>query len=426
MAGDLWHLAGALALDSNTQLQCVRSETFSGQDPLTDADKKVLRRFGGIANLSKHARKNPGTGVVLDEGETAPRGTVVTWQDAVDYSVKSPITSPAPNKKPPLKTRLVGDTLSSTSIIVENARRNAKQTRCQLNKAFINNPATTRRDNSRNKLLSNSVFALRVDYINHIYKEVANIQANKLLFVNMRFATGNQNLQHNITPGLLDQIIQAANQVNAQVVRVGLPENKDSLNFNSQDLTAHNALVTKIRNLSNSSLKDSVDIYAERKNANNDYLNEAIFNAMFAEKTFQPLFWVALIDACKDAKKEIVGLIGGRSGGMDIAAWVGMRTACYDRVNHEDQHYLRLHWAASYTSILRLLSNPRRLDTDALNYWVGGKDILPTLPDDPKGPSKDVFINAPSKIGTAERRYATKKVNGRRMPVEWQFYFPFS
>jgi hypothetical protein len=198
--------------------------------------------------------------------------------------------------------------------------------------------------------------------------------------VNMRWARQGQNQQHNISKRRFAQIVEAAQELAAggtpvELIRIGIPE-KVKKDADLSWIREHDATC------------GSVDIFADACN------DEHLTNAIWDSKLFQPYFWRQV---CRHRNADlIIGMIGGRSGSMDIASFMGLRTASWDRVDAGDQNYMRLHWAAPFNTVISDTGTTDGLmDYPALVAWMAGNDLVPV-------PDGDPSPHGQTLVGTAE------------------------
>jgi hypothetical protein len=180
----------------------------------------------------------------------------------------------------------------------------------------------------------------------------------RCLLVNMRWIPPpGPNAEHNITELRFEQILAAAGEAGVDVVRVGLPETWAGPACE----WVHRHAATTI----------AVDPYRDRDPGS------PLWRAIAATRLFQTYFWRRVADL-----PEVVGMVGGRSVSMDVAAFMGVRTATWDRPDPGDRDYMRLHWSAPFHSIVHD-DVEAGLDGVGLRRWLRGEDIVPVLPGDP-------------------------------------------
>ena len=131
---------------------------------------------------------------------------------------------------------------------------------------------------------------------------------------------------------------------------------------------------------------------------NDDY--HTLHNLMFTEKRFQAFFWFKVVEFARNNNINI-SMIGGRSGGMDIASFMGLRTASWDQVDPQDHHYMRLHLASAFNSIIPLDAMNNGLYDAMLELWLRGSHVVPVLKKpEAQPPINDPVMNRTKKEGT--------------------------
>ena len=184
----------------------------------------------------------------------------------------------------------------------------------------------------------------------------------RYLLVNMRWIPPpGPNAEHNITELRFAQIMAAAAAARADVVRIGLPETWAGP---ACEWVHRHAAATL-----------AADPYRDREPGS------SLWRAIAATRLFQTYFWRRVADL-PEAGVEVVGMVGGRSVSMDVAAFMGVRTATWDRPAPGDRDYMRLHWSAPFHSIVHDHADAG-LDQAGLRRWLQGEDIVPVLAGDP-------------------------------------------
>jgi hypothetical protein len=189
----------------------------------------------------------------------------------------------------------------------------------------------------------------------------------RYLLVNMRWIPGpSPNAQHNITELRFEQIMRAVRAETTasrplDVVRIGLPE------------TWAGQACGWIGRYEAGTV--AADPYCDRD------IDSPLWRAISATRLFQSYFWRRVADL-REAGVEVVGMIGGRSVSMDIGAFMGVRTATWDRVVPGDRDYMRLHWSAPFHSIVSD-DLETGLDPMGLRRWLRGEELVPVLAGEP-------------------------------------------
>lgn len=350
MTGDLWHIATAMTIDQNLNLVSVWNRDNETDNRNANALLNLVTGLG--IDRKRIVRTTSGLGPNQSLGNDQARAD---GAKRVDTGVQTP---------------LVGHTWASTSVVITQAlqggytRARVQAAQTALTTAFTN--ACT---------ASESFQQYKAAFDAYCLGWLAGLAHNThYLLVNMRWVGRNgQNPQHNITQGRYNQILARANAATnparpIQLIKIGRP-----------DVRAPGDCGWTVGALGVGAAAPAlaVDIYADDPAA-----PPGLSDAIWKNKLFQAYFWM------KVAEKEASGvgirfhLIGGRSGGLDIASFLGLRSASWDRPGGNDQHYMRLHWAAPYNSIIRDTVD-ERLDEGALDYWLRDGNLVPIIEGEP-------------------------------------------
>ncbi len=348
--GDLWHLIVAMAVNENFRCVLYHRNNPSARETRTEeAIQALANNLTGNNNLDIRQ---------INQGDDIDNNQAV--DAAINYYQNG--------QNPPI----VGATMASTSLLTWKIAREISLGRDPLeftrplflpNTTFFDGEGGEPDEEFRNnkvRVLRNVVQAMTA----------ANVQAgDRVVFINMRMAGGGQNLQHNITENLFNDIYETVAgtfQNQFKVFRIGIPDGTGNWNHIGDTYP--------------------IDIYGvDPQNPSNENPqqgdpNNFLLNAMNTDKRLQPFFWHSILSNLRARNAEVIGLVGGRSGGMDIAAWVGVRTLNWDQVNAGDIHYRRLHWTSELTSIMKY-DGGQGIDLVALGRWLAGEDFLPVLDD---------------------------------------------
>jgi len=192
------------------------------------------------------------------------------------------------------------------------------------------------------------------------------VAKQRVVLVNMRLAT--YNVENIITEAIYWQIVRLAASFGCVVVRVGAYQDDDGYRKYGQ----------WVRQLDNTAL----DIYG---------VNEKGFVPADLRET--AWFW-ALVYELQTKNRNLVGVIGGRSGSLDIAAFMGVRTLSFDIVDPRDWEYIRMFMTYPLMSIAGRTGaahRPKRstnlakdaelrngvIDPQALCHWLAGGNVVP-------------------------------------------------
>jgi hypothetical protein len=345
MTGDLWHIVAAMRIDPALRLvvcwnRANRRDNQQAEALLTLVDRLGLNSDGRVLRESQNGQ---------------PEASIGNMQARELGAARIAATTSRHNKG----DVLVGHTWASTSVLVQAVAANRYDpgpVQQQLRTLF---EAANQGSESFTKFRETfDAYALD-GWLPGL------VPGTHYVLVNMRW-TGQhgQNPQHNITEGRFRQIVEMAarhttNNRPTQVIRIGRPELFDPGAFGWLEAAGTQA----------------VDIYSDDPH----HAPAGLAQEISSNKLFQPYFWQRVVAAATAGAQ--VSLIGGRSGGMDIASFMGIRSASWDTPSPADQHYMRLHWAAPFNTIIQ--DNAGLLDDAALSSWMLGRDLVPLLDGDP-------------------------------------------
>jgi hypothetical protein len=361
-SGDLWHLAMALYLDRRFQIAVVSHAPEDQQSEKPRREELESLVLPLLTAVDGHQNRYSSLKTVMG-------------QNLIDHEAALREVWSSPQPGTPV---YIGSTVAATSVIVLSAARYGLQQAMQRMRTCLEK--TWAHEGPGSSFVANQ--ALIDQNIDRCIQSInnANVGATPtFVFVNMRYSK-TQNKQHNISKARYEQISNECKNQTLILIRVGAPE---LVPVNLQDT----ALAFLRPSPQDTHL---LDIYGDQVPIH----LAGLPGAMNTDKRLQAYFWMAVQRKFAAAFPQGVlrGLIGGRSGGMDIANWMGMRTCSWDIVDRMDSDYLRLHWAAAFTSIImRPANDPGRLDQAALAAWLSGNDIVPVLASsadltDPLGP----------------------------------------
>jgi hypothetical protein len=331
LTAELWHVLAALHLDRRLRLYLPWA---------ADSPKEAGRAAAALELLSAVGL---GQRVVA-----APASGAIGHEEARRLAVESGHIAP---------DTVCGHGWAATSIVSSAAVRGSRQLVVgALRDTF-----------ERGQQGSPEFHRHRADYDEHCLGWLDELRpGRRYVLVNMRWIAGHgPYAQHNITALRFEQIVQSVGALATiseplDVVRIGLPET-----------WAHDACAW-IGRYERDTL--AADPYRDRD------VDSPLWTAIGETRLFQPYFWRRVADLAAGGV-EVVGMIGGRSASMDIAAFMGVRTATWDRVAPDDHDYMRLHWSAPFHSIIRD-DVEAGLDADALRRWLQGEDLVPVLATD--------------------------------------------
>gem|GEM_PF-3747742 len=234
-------------------------------------------------------------------------------------------------------TRQYGMTWASTSIIMDAAERNGiHHAQERMRTAF-----------------TTGLSAITENYIN-LKLNFIDLDC-KYLFVNMRYATHNK--EHNIASSTYDQILKHARRFGRKVVRVGIPQVRSQRTG---------------RDWMRALKEPAIDIYDVNQTDSDSPIEVDMRRTAY--------FWKRVADLGN------IWVIGGRSGSLDIACFMGVRGFSWDIIARpigvEQTEYARLWMAHPFMSVGSLRqdrsdSKPL-LDSAPLLAWLGGLDVIPS------------------------------------------------
>jgi hypothetical protein len=172
-----------------------------------------------------------------------------------------------------------------------------------------------------------------------------------VLLVNMRYATHNQ--EHNTTKAIYTAIKNVAALFKVTLVRIGVSDKKSQL----PDCGWMDALQ-----------EPAIDLYGVGSRGG---------APIEVDQRRTAYFWSRVA-----AMKNVVGVIGGRSGSLDAAAFMGVRTFSWDRPRvsesaTEQTEYTRLWIAYPLMSIGHRPKNEDRIELEPLKLWLAGFHVIP-------------------------------------------------
>jgi hypothetical protein len=141
-----------------------------------------------------------------------------------------------------------------------------------------------------------------------IYAEAFNTLDNvgPCVLVNMRIGRKGNHPQHDINPAIYEQIRLAAKAVGRTVVRIGA--------YQDEDNTPGGDWMNKLE-------EPWIELFPPK---------------VRVSRASTAFFWHSVA-----SRRNVFGVIGGRSGSLDIASFMGVRTLCWDVVDVDDHEYVR-------------------------------------------------------------------------------------
>lgn len=174
------------------------------------------------------------------------------------------------------------------------------------------------------------------------------------LLVNMRRGRDGNHPQHNMTLAIFRQIKGAAAAKGLAVVRVGTYQDES--------------------NTPGASWMDDLDTTEDR------VVVDLFTPGERANRSYTAWLWLQM-----SKLPGVSGVIGGRSGSLDVAAFMGNRVLCWDIPDVSDHEYARLFLAFSIMSIARRERCLTKKGTDPggllaeidLALWLDGVEVIP-------------------------------------------------
>jgi len=230
--------------------------------------------------------------------------------------------------------------------------------------------------------------------VKKIQEKIKVLEGSPCVLLNMRL--GGYHPEHDVTPGIYKQIDKFAKEYNLRLIRVGgpkeLPWQIDS------DVTSI-----------------WLDIYSHE--------DESSYMPKEVDLRHTAYLWSEVAQL-----ENVVGIIGGMSGSLDIAAYMGVRTLCWDVALQDAQVLNQVSNTAEFQDRIRLLlsypfmsivhrqiteglidtqskklkddsKEENILDSLALKLWFAGQHIIPTINKTSFQPSKVVQTSNESSNG---------------------------
>jgi hypothetical protein len=285
MTGDIWHLAAAMSLTEHFGSEAAINtlKTAIGVVKTKNGDGKYEQRSPALVDFLT-ALDLPVKQVDVPSNMSRPTVAAGHVEKSLNERIAARVDRKA-KKVGRYDRQQVIDQKISTTILMDHVRRSGR-------------PAVIRF--LREKFTAN----LALQDMQHMDQKVLQIEqairkqgGKQVILLNRR--SGDVNKQHNTTDGIENQLKELAAQKNMFVLGVATPDYKpgDIDLFDSQSL---------------------------RKNE-------------FVDKRRTAYFWKRVSEL-----PGVYGLIGGRSGSMDIAAFMGMNVFSWDENRPDDEQYLRL------------------------------------------------------------------------------------
>lgn len=332
-SGDRWHVGIAMALDPSLKLvligkRDVQSNADSRYIKIGKQTKELISALIGeddFKNRSKRLHLDPNIQMV------SKKTINKKFKEFIDAEIKDKTEQEKINIKMNAKSQY-----ASTSIIMHVMEtKGVEPVLNQIKQLF--SQAAERLPTDRKQAIEARLEPLK--------------EVEQCVLVNMRCA--HYNLEHNITLPILNQIQEVSNAQGVTVVPVGIYD------YVNPGHRKHEEWLQKI---------DGLDIYGVRKHIQGQSLENNDIETAY--------FWLRLAEKYGE---KVKGYLGGRSGSTDIAAFLGIRTLSWDKLNCEDPQFVRLLLSFPIMSIGTLNENSQLLEKEALSHWLSGKNIIPNI-----------------------------------------------
>jgi hypothetical protein len=341
-SGDKWHIAIALLLEKRCKVIILKKDQTGDQKNLENGFASVYKKLGASEEQ-----------ILRGAAQAKLR------QISPDYWPKRAAFYAKGDKDPNVKNanRPVRMTFASTSIIMRAVEeQGADAVRKIIRDAFL-------------AQFSNLAKRAKVDQRLAFLGQIG----GNCVIVNMR--CGHYHFEHNITETIYAQIAEAAGRQGLIVIRAGVYE-PDYHPPSGRWMAAFGDATFKGRPAD----QRFIDVFDFCSTKTSQKVDEFATAYLWARVAQMP---------------NVVGIIGGRSGSLDIAAFMGVRTLSWDIVDN-DREYIRMLLAFPLMSCIRRgglgedgRERPKKLDEPsadllngtlnslALHLWLIGREVIP-------------------------------------------------
>ncbi|RYF37923.1 MAG: hypothetical protein EOO38_25520 [Cytophagaceae bacterium] len=306
-SGDAWHVAAAMVL--RPEVYAVVTAQSKDKDSKDSKEStKFLEFYSAIGATSQVCDRRQTASPIPD----GPKGMTSAEKH------RWPVKQHALRASSSVKNSEVGTVYTSTSVIIKAVMDNG-----------IGHVNYTLRDRFRGRKVIPNVRS-KVDELM--------MRKDQYVIVNMRSAEYNR--QHNINEHIYKAIKQSMGGI--KIIPFG---NVGGCHW--------------LQGVDPEGARNAIDLYE------------------MGDRTMQTsaYFWALLAEAI-DAKKSgggddsgCLAVIGGRSGSLDLPAFMGMRTICWDVHDKKDVEYARLHLAAQFMSVIGFACSPGAVESEP-HSWV--------------------------------------------------------
>ncbi|MET0404994.1 MAG: hypothetical protein ABW123_21440 [Cystobacter sp.] len=329
MTGDIWHLAAAMCLTHHFASSEASIELYAAigvVQTLHGTGKSEARSpelFRFLQSLGL-----PTMSVKVTSNLAAPWQMTNCIRDTVnDYIQKSQQAQSSNGEQ--LHQKVI-DQKISTTILMHHVRQSGRKKVIEVLREKL--PAGLSKDDQE-------AMDAKVRQIQEAVRENG---GKHVVLLNRR--VGDVNKQHDTTEGVEAQLKKLAAQKNMFVLGIATPEYKPG----------------------------DIDLFD----------TQTLSKGTFVDKRRTAYFWMKVSQL-----PEVHGLIGGRSGSMDIAAFMGMRAFSWDENLPGDEQYLRLLQTHPIMSIGHVTKGSRNeqgsyeeLVEKPVSDWLEKKRVCPKIP----------------------------------------------
>jgi osmotically-inducible protein OsmY len=343
-SGDSWACVAAMLLDPTIHVILTAKDSLEDLAESTDYDKIA-------AQFLEFAKQTEGVTNVNDRLHVTVGGM---GQQGSDSAVASQATQAITDHKKADADPLIGWTFSSTSVIMRAAER--------MGVAAL-----------RSTLVG--AFTAKSEAYDALVGRIAS--QGPCVLLNMRVGRPGNHPQHNMTKTIYSQLKKQITSAGFKIVRIGTYQN--------------------------STWTPKAQWMQDLKEDNGDGILIEIFpSGERADRRHTSYFWASVAKL-----PDVLGVMGGRSGSLDIAAFMGVRTFCWDIEKRDDAGF---HEYVRQLLMFPIMSIGRRctpktlkgghyfdqkkpaptlgLETLDVDCWLTGHHILPAEPLHPEDLTK--------------------------------------
>ncbi|WP_257449616.1 hypothetical protein [Archangium lipolyticum] len=330
MTGDIWHLAAAMSLTEHfgSDAAIDTLKTAIGVVKTTKGNGKYEQRSPALVDFLS-ALELPVKQVEVPSNKSRPQVAAGHVEKALNTRIEERYDRKT-KKFGKYDRQQVIDQKISTTILMDHVRRVGKRAVITfLQEKFTANLSVQDMQHMDRKVLQ-------------IAQAIKKHGGKQVVLLNRR--SGDVNKQHNTTDGIEKQLEELAAKRNMFVLGIATPDYKPG----------------------------DIDLFDTQTLHKNE----------FVDKRRTAYFWMKVSQL-----PGVHGLIGGRSGSMDIAAFMGMKVFSWDENRPNDEQYLRLLQTYPLMSI-GFVDETSKNTADAyesllpgpVSVWLDGKSVRPRIP----------------------------------------------